>query len=173
MSRVLLSGVHGVGKSYFVEHRIKEKYSIEVLSASQLISKYHDAEDAGDKKVKDIDLNQAIIASELYKIKCSKSNDYILDGHLIIINKDGNLERIPYDFFKSELLDSVILLVDDVDVIYNRMKKRDGYSKISKEMIEKIQKSEIDYALELKEKDIEIRIINPQEEDDSFSDLLR
>lgn len=147
MGIILFSGVHGVGKGYFLKHRdISDQYT--VVSASYLISKHKKPADAGYKKVKDISKNQDVLTDELLKLK-KDVNNIILDGHICLRNKEGNMERISKNFFTESGIKGIILLQDDSKKISQRIFERDSKT-IDEESIKKIQNEEIAYAKFLK-----------------------
>ncbi len=158
--KILLSGVHGVGKGYFIESMVVDKYNVSIISASEVINRYKDCEDAGNKRVKDVQENQDIILDVLRNVNCDKT--VVLDGHLIIISEGDTLQRIPEDYFKEGLFDTIILLQDEPDKIHKRLYKRDGMYKIDLSLISKIQEEELSYAEELRKKGIALYIITPE-----------
>ena len=145
----LLSGVHGVGKGYFLENILKGDGNYTILEASNLIRQYKDAEDAGYKMVKDVSDNQKVLLKALIAEKRQIETDIILDGHLCIINKNGDIERIPKEFLIKASVHGIILLQDDVENIIERQNLRDGVG-LEKQTIAKIQEDEIKYCEVLK-----------------------
>jgi len=137
----LLSGVHGVGKGYFVQKNLKDDERFTVLEASQLISMYKKADDAGYKKVKDISDNQQILLSALQSKRKIIKNDIILDGHICMLNSDGSTQSIPEDFIQVAQIHGIILLQDEVERIIERQKSRDGLN-LSVDIIREIQEEE-------------------------------
>ncbi len=61
LKTIILSGVHGVGKGHWVQKVYSEKDDFICLTASELISEYKDANDAGYKKVNDVKGNQGLL----------------------------------------------------------------------------------------------------------------
>ena len=148
----LLSGVHGVGKGYFLENILKGNDSTyTILEASKLIRQYKDAEDAGYKMVKDVSDNQKVLLKALIAEKRQIKTDIILDGHLCLINKSGDIERIPEEFLHKASVYGIILLQDDVESIIKRQNLRDGIG-LEKQTISKIQEDEVKYCELLKNK---------------------
>lgn len=140
----LLSGVHGVGKGYFLENILKDDSNYTILEASRLIRKYKNAEDAGYKMVKDVSDNQKVLLKALVSEKKRIRTDVILDGHLCIINRNGDIERIPKEFLIKASVHGIVLLQDDVESIIKRLNLRDGVG-LEKQTIAKIQEDEIRY----------------------------
>ncbi len=147
----LLSGVHGVGKGFFlkkVENRI-DNYII--LSASNLIGKYKCATDAGYKKVTHVNKNQDVLISALNQEQSIAKQDIILDGHICIFNAAGLIERIPKYFFIDGQIVGIIILQDSENEILKRINQRDSKT-INIEDIIKMQVEERKYAEEIEEK---------------------
>lgn len=138
---ILLSGVHGVGKSYFLKDRFACDARFEVVSASDLIGRFKKADDAGYKKVYDVQNNQQILLTELLNEKNRVSKDIILDGHICILNETGTSEYIPEKFFLDAGVNGIILLQDDVDIIAQRQDQRDGLV-LDKNIIREMQEKE-------------------------------
>lgn len=147
----LISGAHGVGKGYFLQNILKDDNNYTVLEASSLIRQYKDAEDAGYKMVNDVSGNQKILLKALITEKRQIETDIILDGHLCIINKNGDIERIPEEFLLKASVQGIILLQDDVESIIKRQNLRDGVG-LEKQTISKIQEDEVRYCKFLKNK---------------------
>lgn len=147
----LLSGVHGVGKGYFLQNILKDDSNYTILEASSLIRQYKDAEDAGYKMVKDVSDNQKVLIEALINEKKKIKTDIILDGHLCIINKNRDIERIPEEFFLKASVQGIILLQDTVESIIKRQNLRDGVG-LEKQTISEIQEDEIRYCEIIKNK---------------------
>lgn len=150
---ILLSGVHGVGKGFWLQkvYDNKDKDDFICLSASELINKYKDAADAGYKKVSDVNNNQSILIEAIKNNFDLSPKRIILDGHICIINSNNNIEKIPLDFFLETRVCGILILEDDANTIFKRLKQRDCRC-ISLDMIQQIQMKEREYAIELHEK---------------------
>lgn len=105
----------------------------------------------GYKMVSSVKDNQDILITAIKEEKSNDDRDLILDGHLCIYNKQGEIERIPEYFFVETNIKNVFILQDDPKIISERLRKRDK-KEIQIEDIQKIQNEELDYARELKEK---------------------
>lgn len=172
MSRkIILSGVHGVGKGYFIKSRLAHISNLTVISASEIISQYHDAEDAGNKRVKNVGENQKLLFETLKLYFDKHKETVLLDGHLVILDENDSIQRIPLSFFEG-MFDTIILLQDDVDSIYDRMYKRDGVHKLEKNLIEQIQEKEREYAKELEQQGIEVCYITASSKEETYSHLF-
>ncbi len=138
---ILLSGVHGVGKGYFIEKNFGDDRRFTVLEASKLISRYKKADDAGYKKVRDVSNNQQILLAALEIERNKIKNDIILDGHICMLNAEGSIESISEDFIKAASIKGIVLLQDEVDSIVERQIRRDGL-KLSSDIVKGIQEEE-------------------------------
>lgn len=151
MKSILFSGVHGVGKGFFLEKIKKEIEEYNIYSASTLIEKYQPSTDAGYKKVRNVKNNQDILIKAMKEAKLKDENSFILDGHLCIFDTEGNVVRIPEKFFYETQIEGIVLLQDCPDLILGRINARDG-KEIRIESIEKMQHEEQKFAEELWEK---------------------
>lgn len=115
-----------------------------------------------DKKINDIKENQQLLLDELNIIKSKsglKETDFILDGHLCLLNKSNKNEKIPLNILKRFGIDNIIVIVDSVKNIKYILKELDNID-WSNEFIELFQNKEIKYARELaKEIGADLRII--------------
>lgn len=136
--KVFLSGVHGVGKGYIINNKLSKIPNISVISASEIIGHYHEAEDAGNKRVKDVKGNQILLLSSLKKYFENHNETVLLDGHLVIVDVHDHIQRIPVDFFEKGMFDTLIILQDNPESIYKRLYKRDGVHKLEMNLISEI-----------------------------------
>ena len=171
--RVFLSGVHGVGKGYLIKNILSKIAGLSVISASEMISKYHDPEDAGDKRVKDVGANQILVLSALKKFLENYQGKVLLDGHLVILDSNDHIQRIPVDFFKKGMFDTLIVLQDNPDAIYDRLYTRDGVHKLDKALISEIQSQEMKYAEELEANGVEVCFITPYSAEERYLEYFR
>lgn len=171
MKNILFSGVHGVGKGYFLNNRSnKEEYKI--LSASELIRQFKEDTDAGYKKVANVKINQDVLLLALQKEQSSSDNVAILDGHLCILNAENEVEKIPEYFFEKANIVGIILLQDNVEIILKRIQKRDAVQ-FDISQIQKIQEMEKDYAEYLyKVKGIKYEIVSHQCTEKQFNAIV-
>lgn len=143
---IFISGVHGVGKSYFCD-MVKSETGIESYSASTLITLKKHSGFSKDKLIPDIDDNQQYLLQAVSELRDSGEN-FILDGHFCLLNATGDITRIPYDTFTSLKPDAIILLTEKSEVIAARRKERDGIE-ASVQEIEAFQQEECAYAKEV------------------------
>jgi adenylate kinase len=143
---IFISGVHGVGKSYFC-NMVKEATGIESYSASALITQKKHFGFAKDKLIPDIDDNQQYLLQAVSELRAS-GQSFILDGHFCLLNESGEITRIPYDIFTSLKPDAIILLTEASDIIAARRLKRDGIE-ASIQNIDAFQQEECTYAKEV------------------------
>lgn len=151
MMSILFSGVHGVGKGFFLEKVNKEIEGYNIFSASALIEKYQPATDAGYKKVSNVKNNQDVLIEAIKEAKLGEEKNFILDGHLCVFDSEENVVRIPENFFIETQIEGIILLQDEPNVILDRIQKRDA-NEINLKSIKQMQDEELEYAKELKEK---------------------
>lgn len=143
---IFLSGVHGVGKTYFCE-QIKRKIDIETYTASELISAEKEECFSSDKYNKDIDDNQQHLLNAVRKLD-SKESKHLLDGHFCLLNENGQTARINSDTFTILKPEAIILLTETSEVIAERRKARDNIN-CNVDEITEFQNEEIAYAKEI------------------------
>lgn len=170
--RIILSGVHGVGKGHFIKNKLVNVSNLTVISASGIIAQYHDAEDAGNKRVNDVEGNQNLLLETLKCFFDIHKETVLMDGHLVILDANDNIKKIPTSFFEKGMFDTIILLQDEAHSIYDRLYARDGTHKLDMNLIEQIQKKEEEYAMELERQGIKIYHLTPFSEESKYIDLF-
>jgi len=173
MKTILLSGAHGVGKGFFLNKIRDDIKQYEVYSASKLIERYQLSTDSGYKKVSNVNNNQDVLITALKEAKFQSAKDVILDGHLCLFNANGEVERIPENFFINAQINRIVLLQDDSNIICDRINQRDA-KKISVTSIEKIQEEERKYVEELHRKiQMRYKIISHECTGREFEEFLK
>lgn len=145
---IMITGVHGVGKSYFCK-QIIDTLHIKTYTASELIAKEKQISFGSDKLIRGetISDNQQYLLLAVNKLK-SESQQFILDGHFCLLNSYGKVERIPAETFIALAPDGIIVLTEKPQIIVERRKSRDGVN-VSINSIEEFQNEEIIYATEV------------------------
>lgn len=121
---IFISGVHGVGKSYFCD-KVKADLGIETHSASKLIAERKNDDFSNDKLIPDIDDNQPYLLAAVQELNVS-GTQYLLDGHFCLLNADGIVTRIPPETFEALQPEAIVLLTERPEIIAERRKQRDG-----------------------------------------------
>ena len=145
---IFISGVHGVGKSFFC-NLLKERLGLISYSESKLISDRKKIGFAPDKLVGDIDENQLYLQEAVNNLR-SSGERFLLDGHFCLLNQEGVITRIPLSTFKMLAPDAIVLLTEEPVIIAERRQERDGV-KYSAAEIKVFQDEEIKYAMEVAE----------------------
>lgn len=145
---IFISGVHGVGKSYFCD-QVKADLGIDTHSASKLIAERKNADFSSDKLIPDIDDNQSYLLAAVQELNAS-GTQYLLDGHFCLLNADGIVTRIPPETFKALQPEAIVLLTEKPEVIAERKKRRDCITHDVGD-IRRFQDEEISYAKEIAE----------------------
>lgn len=156
----LVCGVHGVGKTVFAK-KMCQKLLLEYYSASELIKMMAKCEISSYKKVQHNSDNQELLLEALSKID---DNQYVLDGHLCLINTQNKIERIAYGTFQAMNIESIYIVVDVPEKIQHRLKNRDNQI-WNLGFIALFQQEEFAYAKYLTEKmNIPLKIIYDKKE---------
>lgn len=146
---IFISGVHGVGKSYFC-NKVKENLDVDTFSASKLISERKHSGFSRDKLIPDIDDNQQYLLMAVQDLNTAGTH-YLLDGHFCLLNAVGHVTRIPKDTFIALHPDAIVLLTEKPETIAERRRQRDGIDH-SIDSIQQFQDEESAYAEEIAEK---------------------
>ena len=135
---VFIGGVHGVGKTHFCNN-IVSHYDVAHVTASELIGRH--VKHQIDKTVSDIEGNQLILAEELARYQTS-CRTILLDGHFCLLNAASSVQDVPVETFKAISLYAIILLIDNPEIIAERLSNRDSRVH-SIELISELQSREI------------------------------
>lgn len=143
---IFLSGIHGVGKTYFC-NLVKDELGIKSYSASQLITTRRNKGFGVDKFVPDIDDNQMLLIKAIDDFR-KNDEEFILDGHFCLLNARGEITRIPYNTYTLLKPDVIILLTEKPEIIAERRFRRDKIRQDIRE-IKEFQDAEKQYAKEI------------------------
>lgn len=135
---VFIGGVHGVGKTMFLDGVLKP-LGFATFSASDLI-KRHKQMIRKDKTVSDIAGNQKSLIVESSK-EAARHRLYALDGHFTLLSSEREVQPIPIEVFASLNPNCMILLLDSCEQIQMRLMARDG-TKWSKALINSFLREE-------------------------------
>lgn len=145
---IFVSGIHGVGKSYFC-NIMKKRLDVESYSASQLIAARRNEGFSENKFVSDIDDNQDLLVEAIDELR-EAGKEFILDGHFCLFNESGEITRIPRNTYMILKPDIIILLTEQPEIIADRRLKRDNVCQDVSEIV-KFQTEEESYAKEIAE----------------------
>lgn len=125
---IYICGVHGVGKTYLCRE-LHSRYGIRFYTASELIKNTGDVQLLDSKIVLTQDKNEEYLTIAIGRIKSSnRQENFILDGHLCLFDALGKVSRLKLETILKISPDFLILLTEDVNVIVERIKKRDNYN---------------------------------------------
>lgn len=163
-----LSGIHGVGKTT-IGKRLENELQLKCYTASALIEHGTGHGMSLDKKVSDIVYNQTALVEEVEKLKTYNRN-FILEGHLCVLDANGNVQRISSDTFFKMNPRRIIVLVDDVSKIAERNHGR-GDRLSSEEFLRDFQQAEVDYG-EVIGQLLQIPVQISKNDEAGFKDIL-
>lgn len=166
VNRVLfVCGIHGVGKTVFAK-KMSRKLGLKYYLASELIQKRAKYQVEKYKCAPQILDNQAFLLEALSEIT---DKNYILDGHLCLINDQNEVERISCEIFLEMDIECIYLVVDTPRHIQQHLKNRDGVD-WNLELLDSFQLEEIEYAKYLaEEKSIPLKIIDQNRDNQQHS----
>lgn len=118
---IFVGGVHAVGKSTFADYVRKIASNIELLSCSALLN----WENPEDKEVEDVMTNQERLISALNNV-VDIDKPYLIDGHFCLLDQNHNIVPVDYAVIKAINPRRIFLLVEDINVIHDRLLTRDG-----------------------------------------------
>ena len=137
---IFVGGIHAVGKSTFVK-KVKEDNDLLIPISASDILKWKDPK---EKIVSDVQDNQNKLIENLHKI-IDVDKPYLLDGHFCLMNSRGENERVPLQTFQDINPEMIILIVEDLEVIIQRLESRDG-KKYDRQQLELLYDNETSWA---------------------------
>lgn len=138
---VLITGIHGVGKSSLLGYIKKTNPEIRGVTASELIEWGKQS-----KEVENVQKNQIVFVAKFDEIIANSNNDdiVVVDGHLAIQNFDGEIEYVGDQVLKRIRPDLIILVTSDKNIVERNLFKRDGSETMLTD-IELMQNKELEY----------------------------
>lgn len=118
---IFVGGIHAVGKSSFTNYARKIAPNIEILSCSELLN----WENPEDKEVDNVMSNQEKLLNALNNV-VDIDKPYFVDGHFCLMDRDHNIVPIDFSVIKAMNPRNIFLLVENVDVVHDRLLSRDG-----------------------------------------------
>lgn len=152
---IFIAGIHGVGKTTF-SNELSEILQIKNFSASDLIRRKNQKLMFLDKRIEEVQSNQDILVSAINEYVTEEN--FILDGHFTLQNKNGTIDNIPNKTFRLLNPSLIILLSDQCGEILTRLNKRSSLARFSIENLEEMQSKEISQAYSIAKK-LDIPII--------------
>jgi len=122
---IFIGGVHGVGKTTLCKS-VSSEFNIKHYSASELIKKYSNIKFEPNARVKNINRNQDMLIQAI-NTYLEINKIYILDGHFCLLNQASEITKIPLATFTQMAPSAIILLHNNPNDIYSRLKDQERY----------------------------------------------
>lgn len=167
---IFISGIHGVGKTTICWN-LAEKMDIEHIVASDIIKQYNFFYKE-NKTAKDLYTETDIFLGWMKKI-FTKPSMILLDAHFILLDSWCRLVKVKKEIFSELRINNIILLIDNVEKIQEKIYKRDG-KRFDMNFLKKLQDLEIEYSKEIaKMLNVEHQIFNLSEiSEDNLHQML-
>lgn len=122
-----MAGIHGVGKT-FLAVPAAQQLGIQHATASQLIREERGMQSwRQDKQVIEVDSNQAALVSAVERIRAD-GQSLLLDGHFVLRGDKGAHIPIAESVFRDLRIDAVLLLENDIEVVFTQLTGRGDHS---------------------------------------------
>jgi len=135
---IFIGGIHGVGKGKICSEIFKKTGWIHI-SASEIL-RWKEISPLEKKEVKNIKSTQDRLRHGLNKL-INPNKKYLLDGHYTLLNQEGIPELIEIDIFNHIKPVLYVLVIEEVEIIYQRLIQRDS-KHYSLERLKEFQKLE-------------------------------
>ncbi|HDX9708503.1 MULTISPECIES: ATP-binding protein [Bacillus cereus group] len=167
MEYIFLSGIHGVGKSTLAA-QLEKEINIKTFSVSDLIRKAGNNISTSIKSTENISSNQDLWKVELNKLNIGDSK-LLLDGHFCLLNKNRNINSLPFSTFKDTCMKKIICIEAEPQIIRERLLKRDK-NEYSVALLSEFQNCELQQATRYSsENNISLFVYNEKK---PFSELI-
>ncbi len=147
---IFVGGIHGVGKSTICRNVCVDN-TFTHLTASELIkSESHNKSllnNPSSKKVSALKDNQKCLTLALEK-KTSQGGSFLLDGHFVLFDTDGKIQKIPLATFKKIMPEELVVITGDPKIIQDRLYGRDK-QKYELRALREMQKKEVAHAIRI------------------------
>lgn len=120
---LFVGGVHGVGKSTWCSS-MSVRTNVVHHSASELISRFGKINHSTNKRVVNVGKNQDVLINAVNEY-LDGDHSYLLDGHFCLLNQAGDIIEVPVTTFEALSPVAIIVLFDDPNRIWTRLKERD------------------------------------------------
>lgn len=123
MSTIFLAGIFGVGKST-LGLKVSAQTGIPFHSAGDLISHVNGEQYGANKSVANKNMNQTILIDAVAQL-LRGADRILLAGHFYIINKEGELDKLPNCVFDKLEIEKIILIEAEYYSIISNLIDRD------------------------------------------------
>lgn len=158
-----VAGVYGVGKTYVCD-KVANQLSIPHFSASRVIK-----HGKVRKSVDDVGINQQRLVSGLSVIN-KKYSSVLLDGHFAILKNNSTVALIDTSIFRGLSLNKIIVLTQEPNVIYERLRGRNG-ELFDVEFIKQLQEKEVHQAKQVAF-DLDVPLLIIKSDDESIPKII-
>ena len=142
----IVCGIHGAGKTIYCNN-LSRKTGLKCYSASELIGRSIAIHQEKTKKIDQINVRQKALIQELGQAKQEK-DDFLLDGHLCLIDQEDRIVRLPTDLFENLGITKILVVKAKPMDIAGRLKQRNDII-WTVDFIDRFQQEELRYAHEL------------------------
>jgi adenylate kinase len=143
---IFVGGIHGVGKSFHCAKACERLGATHLVAGDLLKAEKQQSADT-DKRVTSVGQNQDVLVRALERVLVP-GRTYLLDGHFVLLNADGNITNIPSRTYETIAPTAVVLVVDDPAEISARLRQRDGRS-YEPSFLQQLQDRELAHAREI------------------------
>lgn len=152
---IFIGGIHGAGKGTFCA-KLSNALGLTHFSSSELIN-WTKISSKENKTVSNIQDTQNRLIESLNSL-LENHKTYILDGHFSLLNSEHKPVTVPFETFKLINPCAIVLVIENVEVIYNRLNIRDKVS-YNLDLLKKFQSFENQRAHEIANKlEIDLKI---------------
>ncbi len=126
-----------------------QRQGIPFYSAGDLISQINGETYGANKSAANKEHNQDILSMQIEHL-LEQHDRILLAGHFCIVNKQGNVDRLPNDVFKKLHIDKIILLEAEEHKIAGHLQTRDG-KKYPPELVSALLQTEREMTYDISE----------------------
>jgi adenylate kinase len=138
-----VGGIHGAGKTSLCK-QLLAALPAEHATAGDLIRNTPGTPACIEKAVNNVPENQRRLLNAL-DARRATCTTLLLDGHFCLLNRDGEVQDISIEVFRTISPSAIVLVEDDPLVIQRRLQSRDGTS-YTVQLISEFGRRELDHA---------------------------
>lgn len=146
---ILVAGIHGVGKTTFCDKIVKE-FNLLNYSASEIIANKKNEQFSKNKRISEIEKNQELLLEGINELSKKDGRWFLLDGHFCLLNSTGIITKITEETFIKLSPTAIILLIDSIESISERLNHRDNTS-YNTNLLKTFQEAEQEYSKKIAE----------------------
>ena len=133
-SSIFLSGVHGVGKTTLC-NAIAQEIGIKHVISSSFLEQKNESVPGGESEFICRRIEELLMSTPVL----------LVDGHFVLSDHQRNIIRVDKEIYRRIRVQGIIVLVDAVERIQERLENRDG-KRVDRGFLKEFQDAELEHS---------------------------